>query len=137
MGHWGVKSYEVDEADEVLDAAFEQVHSALYEELMDDRNPMTPEQIHRKLANVETLKAAVQHLIDGYSDNLSTWGEVERLAFAGVVVRHAEMGVTVPEEWRLQAVNWLENEEIEWDEATKRGLRKAREISLLGGSKTP
>ncbi len=28
VGHWGVKSYEIDEADEALDSAFEQVHGA-------------------------------------------------------------------------------------------------------------
>ncbi|HEU5118506.1 MAG TPA: hypothetical protein VFT74_17995 [Isosphaeraceae bacterium] len=135
MGHWGVKSYEIDEADEALDSAFEQVHGSLYEELMDDRNPMTPEQIHKQLANAETLDAAVRHLHEMFGDNVDEWDEVERLAFAGVVVRHAELGVAIPQEWRSRAVEWLESEEIEWDEATKRRLRKAREIETLSGSK--
>lgn len=131
MGHWGVKSYEIDEADEALDRAFEQVHGDLYEELMDDRNPMMPEQIHRKLANEETLNAAVAHLHRSFGDDLSRWDEVQRLAFAGVVVRHAELGVAIPHEWRARARDWLEAEEIEWEEATVRRLRKAREIEML------
>ncbi len=51
MGHWGVRSYENDEAADALDEGFQRVHGDAYEELMDDRNPLTPEQIHRKLAN--------------------------------------------------------------------------------------
>ncbi len=102
---------------------------------MDDRNPMTPEQIHKQLANAETLKVAVEHLEQTFGADLDRWDEVERLAFAGVVVRHAELGVAIPEEWRSRAVKWLESEEIEWDEATKRRLRKAREIEILGGTK--
>ncbi len=41
MGHWGVKSYEHDDAADALDAGFDRVHGAQYEELMDDRNPLT------------------------------------------------------------------------------------------------
>ena len=136
MGHWGVKSYEIDEADEAIDAAFEQVHGPLYEELMDDRNPMTPEQIHKQLANEETFNAAVMHLHTAFGADPNTWDDVERLALAGVVVKHAELGVAIPEEWRSRAVNWLQAEEIEWEEATKRKLRRAREIEILGGSKS-
>ena len=40
MGHWGVKSYENDDTDDALDGGFEEVHGDLYEELMDDRNPL-------------------------------------------------------------------------------------------------
>ncbi len=70
MGHWGVKSYEIDEADEALDAAFDRVHGALYEDLMDDRNAMTVDQIHKQLANAETLKAAVTHLHEMFGDEV-------------------------------------------------------------------
>jgi len=45
MGYWGVKSYENDDADDALDAGFEEVHGGLYEELMDDRNPLSFEQV--------------------------------------------------------------------------------------------
>ena len=59
MGHWGVKSYENDDADDALDAGFEEVHGDLYEELMDDRNPLSFEQVQKRLADGRTLTAAV------------------------------------------------------------------------------
>ena len=131
MGNWGVKSYEVDEAADALDAGFERVHGARYEEMMDDRNPLTFEQVQQKLASVETLGTAVATLREEFGDDLAVWDETARLAFAGVVVRHAELGVAVPEEFARRAVEWLEGEEIEWDEATKRRQRKQKEIALL------
>lgn len=133
MGHWGVKSYETDEAHEALDSAFELVHGALYEDLMDDRNPMTVEQIHEKLASPGTLEAAVGFLKSEFGGDLDGWDDAQRLAFSGVVVRHAELGVSVPDPWRIQALQWLESEQIDWHEATARRLRKAREIEILGG----
>ena len=48
-----------------------------------------------------------------------------------MVVRHAELGVAIPEPLRLRAIDWLENEEIDWDEETKRRLRREKEIALL------
>ena len=62
MGYWGVKSYENDDADDALDAGFDQVHGALYEELMDDRNPLSFEQVQKRLADGRTLAAAVSAL---------------------------------------------------------------------------
>ncbi len=131
MGHWGVKSYENDETHNALDAAFERVHGRTYEELMDDRNPLTPEQVQQKLANAETLAAALEELEDEFGADLAAWDEVERLAFVGVVVHHAELGVPIPEDRRERALAWLEAEEIDWDEATKRRLRREREIATL------
>ena len=48
MGHWGVKSYENDEAGDALDAGFDRVHGKQYEELMDDRNPLSFEQVQMR-----------------------------------------------------------------------------------------
>jgi hypothetical protein len=131
MGYWGVKSYENDEADEALDRGFERVHGDAYEELMDDRNPLTPEQIQAKLANSATLRESIDYL-EGEVGTLSNdWDEVDRLGFVGVVVRHAELDVPIPEAWRIQALDWLGEESIEWDEATLRKLRRQKEIDLL------
>lgn len=134
MGHWGVKSYENDDAGDALDAAFDRVHGSVYDDLMDDRNPMTVDQIHKTLADEKTLAAALTWLDEEFGDDTSTWDEIARLAYAGVIVRHAEMGVSLPEEMRLRAIDWLKGEEIEWEEATTRRLRRQKEIDLLGGS---
>lgn len=133
MGHWGVRSYENDDAAEALDAGFDRVHGATYEELMDDRNPLTPEQIEKKLANAATLEAAVAAYLEANDRPWDEWDEVGRLGFVGVVVRHAELGVPVPEEWRDRAVGWLREESIDWEDATARRLRREREIRLLAG----
>ena len=60
--HWGVKSYENDDADDALDAGFDRVHGELYDELMDDRNPLTYEQVQQKLADARTLEASIEAL---------------------------------------------------------------------------
>jgi hypothetical protein len=132
MGHWGVNSYENDDAADALDAGFDRVHGALYEELMADENPLTTEQVEARLADAETLARAIEALVESVGRPFDGWDEVERLAFAGVVVRHAELGVPIPEEWRARALDWLEHEEIEWDEATARRLRRQKEMALLG-----
>ena len=138
MGHWGVKSYENDDAADALDAGFDRVYGALYEELMNDRNPTPFEQVQGRLANAETLAAAVEALRAVVGRPFEELDEVERLAFAGVVVRHAERGVPIPDDWRRQAFDWLEHEEIEWQEATARRLRREKEITLLRkGSESP
>jgi len=136
MGYWGVKSYENDLADEALDAGFDRVHGEIYDELMDDRNPLTFEQVQAKLANAETLATAIAAVRESAEQEQpdappESWDEETRLALAGVVVRHAELGVPIPDEWKSRAIEWLENEEIEWDEATVRGLRRQKEIALL------
>lgn len=131
MGYWGVKSYEIDEADEALDRAFERVHGPIYEELMDDRNPLTAEQIQQKLADPATLEAAVAALIEEFGAEFAKWDEVGRLAYVGVLVRHAELNVAIPVDWRNRAIEWLGGEEIEWEEPTLRRLRREKEIALL------
>jgi hypothetical protein len=135
MGHWGVKSYENDLASDALDTGFDRVHAARYEELMDDRNPLSYEQVQKRLANEHTLAAAVRALEErvgtGLRDDPASWDEESRLAVAGVVVRHAELGVTIRDDLRDLAVGWLEGEEIDWEEETKRRLRREKEIALL------
>jgi hypothetical protein len=133
MGYWGVRSYENDEAADAIDAGLERVHGAAYAALMDDRNPIPFDEAQRSLASPATLAAAVEALREavGPAIEWDDWDEVERLAFAGVVVRHAEFGVPVPADWRGRAIAWLENETIEWDEATVRQLRRQHEIGVL------
>ncbi|MGD0042414.1 MAG: hypothetical protein ABSE84_18745 [Isosphaeraceae bacterium] len=135
MGHWGVKSYENDDADDALDAGFEEVHGDLYKELMDDRNPLSFEQVQKRLADGWTLTAAVAVLEEmvgaALTSDSTAWDEAARLALAGIVVRHAECGVPIPHDLLNLALEWLEHEEIDWDEETKRRLRREKEISLL------
>ena len=134
MGYWGIKSYENDDAADALDAGFERVHGDRYEELMDDRCPLSYEQVQQQLASTETLAAAVEALIDRVDTPVEDWDEIDRLAFAGIVVRHAELGVPVPDEHRARAVAWMEQEAIDWGDATIRKLRRDKEIRLLGGT---
>ena len=133
MGHWGIKSYENDEASDAMDAGFDRVHGERYEELMDDRNPLTYEQVQQRLADPRTLAASIDALWDAVGRDVAPedWDDEARLALAGVVVRHAELKVPIPEEWRRRAIDWLDGEEIEWDEATARRLRRQKEIDLL------
>jgi hypothetical protein len=133
MGHWGVRSHENDDASDALDAGFDRVHGAAYEALMDDRNPLSFDRVQERLANAETLAAALDALGESVGRPLEEWDEIDRLAFAGVVVRHAELGVAIPDDWRLRAIDWLEHEEIDWPEATLRRLRREKEIALLRG----
>ena len=131
MGTWGVRSYENDDADFAIDAGFDKVHGPTYEDLMEDDNPLTIDQIQRRLANQATLEAAVAALCTEVDRPWDDWEDESRLAFAGVVVRHAEMGVPIPNDWRARACDWLRDEAIEWEEATTRRLRRGREIELL------
>ena len=133
MGHWGVKSDENDAAADALDAGFARVHRALYDELMDDRSPLTFDQVQQRLANAETLGAALDALAEEVSKPFERWDDAERLAYAGVVVRHAALGVAAPESVRLRALDCLEREAIDWEEATLRRLTRDREIALLRG----
>jgi hypothetical protein len=130
MGYWGVKSYENDEAHEALDRGFEAVHGSVYDDLMDDRNPLTLEQIQAQLANSETLARSIAFHAEEAGD-FDDWDEFEQLGFAGIIVRHAELGVPIPEHWGTLAFQWLEGESIDWDEETLRKLRRDREIELL------
>jgi|SRR6185312_10598315 hypothetical protein len=131
MSHWGVKSFENDDAADALDAGYEHVHGARYDELMDDRNPLGFDAVQKQLSSAETLLAAVDALHESFGKPFEDWDEVERLALAGVVVRHAEFEVRIPEDLRIRALDWLEHEQIDWEEATIRRLRLQKEIALL------
>ena len=134
MGHWGVKSYENDAAADAIDAGLERVHGDAYDDLMDDRSAVTFDQAQQQLASPETLAQAVEALQNeaGPDRPFEDWDEVERLGFAGVVVRHAEFGVAVPDDWLARAIDWLETETIDWDdEATVRRLRRQNEVARL------
>ena len=136
MGYWGVKSYEDDDADDAIDAGYDRVHGQAYEELMDDRSPLPYEQVLRKLASPQTLEAALQFLAEQFENRpLDDWTEEERVSYCGVVVRHAEFGVVPPEEIRDRAIQWLETEDLEWDEddAAARTSRRRQEIAALKG----
>jgi hypothetical protein len=139
MGYWGVKSYENDDADDALDAAFEEIYGDLYEELMDDRNPLSLEQVQERMADGRTLTAAVAILEEmvgaTLTRNQAVWDEAARLAVAGIVIRHAECGVPIPHDLLNLTLEWLEREELEWDEETKRRLRREKEIALLQKAK--
>ncbi|MHB1562435.1 MAG: hypothetical protein ACYC61_33760 [Isosphaeraceae bacterium] len=144
MGHWGVKSYENDEASDALDAGFDRVHGERYEELMDDRNPLTYEQVQERLADERTVAASIEAIREwaGADASPEDWDDEWRLALVGVLVRHVELKVPIPDDWRRRAIAWLEDEPIEWDSATKRRLRRDQEIEGLrraaasGGSPT-
>jgi hypothetical protein len=132
MGHWGVRSYEVDEAHDALDAGFAFACGAEYERLMDDRCPLTLEQVQERLASPAVLEAALAAHADGAGTaDEACWDEVQRLAYAGIVVRFVELKVPIPEEVRERARRYLEEESLEWDAATKRRLRRERELGLL------
>jgi hypothetical protein len=133
MGYWGVNSYENDDAADAIDAAFERIHGDAYDALMDDRSALSFDQVQQKLANSATLAAAVESLRQavGPDTPFDDWDETERLAFAGIVVRHAEFGVHAPPEWLDRAIDWLEREDVDWDEATLRNLQRQKEIALL------
>ena len=131
MGHWGVKSYENDDAGDALDAGFARAHGPTYDDLMDDANPLTPEQVQQRLAGPSTLAAALGALAEEVGRPVEEWDEVGRLAYAGVVVRHAELGVPIPAEVRARARAFLKEEPIDWEDATVRRLRRDKEIRRL------
>lgn len=137
MGYWGVKSYDDDDADFALDKGFERVHDRRYLELMDDRNPLSYEQVQQKLADPETLLASLAFLAEEFAGSWESWDEEQRISAIGVIVRHAECGVPLPAEWRDRAVAWLEGEAVEWDEADAkaREARRREEIEILKQAK--
>ncbi len=133
MGHWGVKSYENDEASDALDVGFDRVHGDRYDALMDDRNPMTFEQVQQELADSRTLAASIEAIREATGPEVATddWDDESRLAMVGVIVRYAELKVPIPVEWRDRAIAWLEGESIDWQEATARRMRREKEIQRL------
>lgn len=136
MGYWGVRSYEDDDADFAIDKGFERVHERRYLELMDDRNPLSYEQVQEKLADPATLAASLACLAEEFEAAWDAWDEEQRISAIGVIVRHAECGVPIPAEWRDRAVAWLEGETVEWDEAEARDRRRKQEIEVLQQAKT-
>lgn len=131
MGHWGVKSYECDEAVDALDAGFVAVHAEVYEDMMEDDNPLTFEQVQAKLASPATLDASIAALDDSNEGPREGWSEENKLGFVGIVVRHLELEIPATQEVASLAFEWLEKEEIEWEEATARSLRRKKELDLL------
>jgi len=61
---------------------------------MDDRNPMPFDQVQKKLASPATLAASLASMSDAFGAAFEDWEEETRLAYVGVVVRHAELGVS-------------------------------------------
>ncbi len=134
MSYWGVRSYENDDAADAIDAALERIHGDRYEELMDDRNPLTFDEVQQQLVNAETLAAAVAILRDAVGADVpfEDWDETQRLAFVGVIVRHAEPGVAIPADWLALAIDWLETETLDWEsDATIRRLSRENELKQL------
>ncbi|WP_165250733.1 hypothetical protein [Paludisphaera soli] len=132
MGCWGTKSYENDDAHEALDRGFERVHGEAYDDLMDDRNPMSVEDVQKQLASAETLAASLDVFLDEAGSNRELWDELDRLGYAGIVVRHVELGVPAPADAIASAIAFLEGEELEWEgETTQRNLRREKELATL------
>jgi hypothetical protein len=134
MGAWGVRSDENDEAADAIDLGFERVHGASYEALMDDRDPTPYEAVLERLASPETLAAALAALAEdlGPPPDDDPEDDLGRLAYAGVVVRHAECRVPLPEDVRARALRYLESEGIDWEEdRPARDRRRREEIHLL------
>lgn len=131
MGFWGTKSYDNDLASDALDAGFDRVHGKRYEDLMDDRNPVPFEKVQEQLASLETLKEALAALEEAAGDLDPEDEDDPALALAGVVVRHVECKVAVPEEIVRRAIAALEAEEIEWPKPTERKLRIDKELATL------
>jgi hypothetical protein len=100
---------------------------------MDDRNPLSFEQVQKRLADSKTLDASIAALKESLalSSPPNEWDEVAKLALAGIIVRHAELNVPIPEVWLNQAIICLEQEELDWEEATARRLRRQKEINML------
>lgn len=134
MGYWGLKSYENDDAHDAIDGAFERVHGDLYDELTDDANPLTLDQVHQRLASAETLAAALDLFEDEAGSDREQWDALDNLGYAGIVVRHAELGVCIPEAVRNRAIGFLEDETLEWDEPAQRQRIREKEIGLLRGA---
>jgi len=132
MGSWGIKSYENDDAHEALDRGFERVHGDAYDDLMDDRNPMSLEDVQKQLADERTLAASLDLFEYEAGSDRDRWDDLDRLGYAGIVVRHAELGVPVPADALASAIAFLEAESLEWEgEETKRKLRRDKELETL------
>lgn len=133
MGYWGVKSHENDDAGNLLDAAFDRVHTTRYEQLMDDSNPLSFEQVQARLANLNTLAAALGILAEEHGPDSDLWPPEARLACAGVVVRHVELGVLPDADTLTRAIAFLQSESVDWDppDLPARERARTRELALL------
>ena len=134
MGHWGVKSYENDEAADAIDAALERVHGDAYDALMDDRNPLTFDQVQEQLASPETLAAAVEALArGGRADTpFDDWDEVERLGVRRGRRPPRRVRRAGPRRLARPGDRLARNRgDRLGDEATVRRLRRQKEIALL------
>jgi hypothetical protein len=99
---------------------------------MEDRNPLPYDRVVARLASPETLAAAIEELRDVLGAEERAWDEVGRLAYAGIVVRHAELKLPLPGDVCQRAIEWLEAEDLDWEEdAHQRDRRRQREIGLL------
>ncbi|MDR3620029.1 hypothetical protein [Paludisphaera borealis] len=126
-----MKSYENDDAHDALDRGFERVHGDVYDDLMDDGNPLSFDQVQKQLASPETLAAAMDLFEEEAGSNRELWDDLDRLGYAGIVVRHVELGVAVADDLKATAAAFLEAEAIDWDEPTLRNLRREKEIAML------
>ena len=105
----------------------------LYEELMDDRNPLSFEQVQARLASPQTLEASIAALQEslaletrpknGMRQRDSPWRASSSATPNSVL--------PIPAVWLNRAIDWLENEDLDWEEATARRLRRQKEIRLL------
>ena len=132
MGQWGVRSYENDDADFAIDAGMDRVHGPAYEGHDGRRQPADDRP--RSIGSSPTARRwrrPSRTTPPRSTPRGDDWDDEQRLGFAGIVVRHAELGVPVPDDWRLRALSYLRDEAIEWEEATARKLRRDREIELL------
>ena len=74
---------------------------ACYDAMMDDRHPLGFDAAQKVSSpNGDTLAAAIESLCTSVGQPFDAWDEIQRLAFVGVVVRHAEFGVAIPDDWR-------------------------------------
>jgi len=131
MGCWGRQSFEHDDVAEALDLAYELIHGQVYDDLMDDGNPLSFDEVQKKLASPETLAEALNVLNEWFGDSFDAWDEVQRLTYVGVVVRHASFRIPIPEATRARAIDWLQKEDIDWDDAEDRDRIRQKELALL------
>ena len=112
MGYWGVKSYENDDAGDDASTPGSSRFTAPGLRGADGRqqsaSPWTgPEALADDQTLVGSVKA-LEEMVVATVDGSQAWDDKGRLALAGVVVRHAELGVAIPEALGLRAIDWLE-----------------------------
>ena len=100
---------------------------------MDDRNPLSFEQVQQKLADSRTLECVDRRLEEmlGIEGRPRAGTSSRGWRWPGSWCAMPSWASPIPEEWRRLAIDWLENEEIDWEEETIRQLRRRKEIELL------